>query len=130
MKIGEAARRSEVNAKMIRHYEAIGLVRPRRHANNYRVYTEQTVATLRFIRHARDLAMPLAEVKALLSLWDGRATPEKVRAQAEAEVRRLEGKAASLRAMAAALRDLADTVEEDRPHVPRFGKRSLLLASG
>ncbi|MCW8085095.1 MerR family transcriptional regulator [Sabulicella glaciei] len=68
MRIGEAARRSGVNAKMIRHYGLIGLLRPGRHANNYRLYTEQTVARLRFIRHARELALPLPEVQALLSL--------------------------------------------------------------
>ena len=120
MNIGEAARRSGVNAKLIRHYELIGLVRSERRANNSRPYTEHAVATLRFIHHARELALPLEEVKALLGLWSSGTPLEVVQARAEAEVKRLEGKAASVAALAASLRDLARTTEEDRPHAPRF----------
>ncbi|MCW8086601.1 MerR family transcriptional regulator [Sabulicella glaciei] len=118
--IGEAARRSGVNAKLIRHYELIGLVRSERRANNYRAYTEQTVAMLRFIHHARELALPLEEVKALLGLWSSGTPLEVVQARAEAEVKRLESKAASVAALAASLRDLARTTEKDRPRAPRF----------
>ena len=48
MTIGEAARASGVSEKMIRHYEAIGLLRPDRRANGYRVYAPSDVAVLRF----------------------------------------------------------------------------------
>ena len=110
---------------MIRHYDLIGLVRPGRHANNYRVYTEHCVARLRFIRHARELAMSLTQVQSLLSLWDGGATPEEIRQRVAAEVERLEGKAEALKALAAALRDLAETTYEERPSVPRFEREQL-----
>ncbi|WP_207537587.1 MerR family transcriptional regulator [Sabulicella rubraurantiaca] len=128
MNIGEAARRSGVNAKMIRHYESIGLVQSGRHVNKYRVYTEHTVAKLRFIRHARELAMPLAEVRALLSLWGCDATPEEVRRRAAAEIKRLEGKAVSLQAMATALRNLFETTAEERPDAPHFEEAELSAA--
>ncbi len=59
MNIGEAARASGISAKMIRHYEAIGLISAGRGANQYRVYSQADIAELRFIRHARDLGFAL-----------------------------------------------------------------------
>ena len=120
MNIGEAARGSGVSEKMIRHYESIGLLRPQRQANGYRRYAEPDVAVLRFIRHARDLAFPLEEVRRLLTLWQdrGRASAE-VRAIALAHVDALEAKAQSLQAMAASLRHLASHCHGDaRPDCP------------
>jgi DNA-binding transcriptional MerR regulator len=107
MNIGEAAAQSGVSAKMIRHYETLGLVRPIRRANNYRAYTPQNVAVLRFIRHARDLAFPLAEVKQLLALWqDEHRESAEVQRIALAHVEALEEKGslhAGRRHLAAAL---------------------------
>lgn len=120
MNIGEAAAQSGVSAKMIRHYETLGLVKPVRRANNYRSYTPQNVAVLRFIRHARDLAFPLAEVKQLLALWqdEGRESGE-VRRIALGHVEALEEKARSMQAVAASLRHLAEHCSGDaRPECP------------
>jgi len=120
MNIGEAATASRVSAKMIRHYETLGLVTPLRKSNNYRAYTDQNVAILRFIRHARDLAFPLAEVKRLLALWknDGRQSAE-VRRIALSHVDALEEKAKSLKAVADSLRHLAQSCQGNaRPECP------------
>lgn len=111
---------SGVSAKMIRHYETLGLVTPLRKINNYRSYSDQNVAILRFIRHARDLAFPLAEVKRLLALWknDGRQSAE-VRRIALSHVAALEEKALSLKAVADSLRHLANSCQGDaRPECP------------
>jgi Cu(I)-responsive transcriptional regulator len=120
MNIGEAAARSGVSAKMIRHYEAIGLIGAARSANGYRVYGERDVAVLRFIRHARDLGFPLEDVRRLLALWQdrNRASAE-VKRLALAHVAALESKADSLRRMAASLRHLAAHCHGDeRPDCP------------
>lgn len=120
MNIGEAAAASGISAKMIRHYEAIGLIAAGRGANHYRVYAQADIATLRFIRHARDLGFPLQDVKRLLNLWHNRA-------RASAEVKRLaldhvaalEAKAKSLSAMAQSLRHLASHCRgDDWPNCP------------
>ena len=120
MNIGEAAAASGVSAKMIRHYETLGLITPLRRAHNYRSYTEQNVAVLRFIRHARDLGFPLEDIRRLLALWQdrGRASAE-VKRLALAHVDALESKADSLRSMAASLRHLAAHCHGDaRPDCP------------
>lgn len=120
MNIGEAARASGVSEKMVRHYEAIGLLHPARQANGYRSYAEPDVAVLRFIRHARDLAFSLEDIRRLLALWRdrGRASAE-VRGLAMGHVAALEEKARALQAMAASLKHLAAHCHgDDRPDCP------------
>lgn len=120
MTIGEAAARSGVSAKMIRHYEAIGLIEAERRANGYRAYGPRDVSVLRFIRHARDLAFPLEDIRRLLALWrdQNRASAE-VKRLALAHVEALEAKTAALNAMAGSLRHLAQhCAGDERPDCP------------
>ncbi len=71
--IGEAARRSGVSAKMLRHYETLGLLgRVNRTGNGYRQYSSADVHTLRFIRRCRDLGFSMAEIGELVGLWQNR----------------------------------------------------------
>lgn len=70
MNIGEAATASGVNAKMIRHYESIGLIPPAERTNvGYRVYSQEAVWTLKFVRRARDLNFSMEQIGELLALW-------------------------------------------------------------
>ena len=72
-KIGEASRRSGVGAANIRYYEREGLLAPQARADNdYRLYSEDDVHRLRFIRLCRAMDMSLEEVRSLLSLDLGR----------------------------------------------------------
>lgn len=121
MNIGDAARASGVSAKMIRHYERIGLVPPPPRSDaDYRVYGEREVHTLRFIRHARDLGFPLEQVRALLGLWLDRERPSReVRALAQAHLDDLSAKLAELQAMKATLEHLVRRCHGDgRPDCP------------
>ena len=71
--IGEAARRSGVSAKMVRHYESLGLLPSvHRTESGYRQYTDSEVHTLQFIKRARELGFSMAEIGELVSLWQNR----------------------------------------------------------
>lgn len=121
MNIGEASARSGVSAKMIRYYESIGLITPpARTAAQYRVYADDDVHTLRFVRRARDLGFSLEETRELLALWRDRSRASAdVKALAMAHIRDLEAKAAELQAMADTLRHLAAHCHGDhRPDCP------------
>ena len=121
MNIGEAAKASGVSAKMIRHYELVGLVpAAARTDGGYRRYDEGDVHTLRFIRQARDLGFSIAEIGELVALWRDRRRPSRqVKALAEAHIRDLDRKAQALLAMKATLEHLADSCRGDeRPECP------------
>lgn len=119
--IGEAAGATGVSAKMIRHYESIGLLpAAARTAGNYRVYAPADLHTLRFIHRARSLGFSMAQIRQLLSLWQNRSRrSESVRRLALEHVSELERKAKALQTMANTLRHLAHACHGDtRPDCP------------
>jgi MerR family copper efflux transcriptional regulator len=121
MNIGEAARASGVSAKMIRHYEEVGLMPAvSRTEAGYRQYGSADIHTLRFIRRARDLGFSIAEIGQLVGLWQDRRRPSRsVKALAETHIRELEQKAAHLLAMKATLEHLVHCCHGDeRPECP------------
>ena len=121
MNIGEAAAASGVSAKMLRYYESIGLLPPPpRTASGYRIYRDEDVHVLRFIRRARDLGFSIEETGALIALWrDKSRASADVKALAMRHVAALEEKIAALEAMRATLRHLADHCHGDaRPDCP------------
>jgi len=71
--IGEAAARSGVTAKMVRHYESLGLLQAvERTEAGYRQYSDKAVHTLRFIKRARGVGLSMAQITELLTLWQNR----------------------------------------------------------
>lgn len=125
MNIGQAAAASGISAKMIRYYEDIGLIAaPARSDAGYRLYSEQDVHTLRFVRRARDLGFSVAQMGELLALWHDRSRASAdVKRIALEHVRELEDKALSLRQMADTLRHLAEHCHGDaRPDCPIIGE--------
>jgi Cu(I)-responsive transcriptional regulator len=120
MQIGQVAKGSGVSAKMIRHYEAIGLTpSAARKDSNYRRYGDDDVRRFQFIRRARDLGFSIERIRGLLKLWSDRGSSSEVKAIARAHVAELELKIGHMREMAAILRGLADACEGDsRPECP------------
>jgi len=71
LSIGELSRRTGVKRPTIRYYEQIELLpEPDRNGGNQRLYDQDTVDRLTFIRHARELGFPLEAIRDLLSLTD------------------------------------------------------------
>ncbi|MCD8548217.1 MAG: Cu(I)-responsive transcriptional regulator [Aeromonadaceae bacterium] len=121
MNIGEAARRSGLTPKMIRHYEQIGLLPvSARSAAGYREYDETALAWLRFIHQARQLGFSLEQIQPLLALWQdaGRSSAE-VKALATEHIRELDARLAALSQMRDQLAGLvACCAGDDRPACP------------
>jgi Cu(I)-responsive transcriptional regulator len=121
MNIGAAAKASAVSAKMIRHYESLGLLPkvPRTEAG-YRQYDHATVHTLRFIRRARDLGFSMNEIATLLGLWrNRRRASADVKRIALAHVADLQRRIDEMSAMQRTLAHLAHCCHGDeRPDCP------------
>jgi MerR family copper efflux transcriptional regulator len=121
MDIGAAARESGVSVKMIRHYEAIGLLPAvARTFANYRVYSQNNVHMLRFIKRARTLGFSIEDIRELLGLWQNRSRPSSsVKKLAAKHMDELKRKVGELNAMLATLEDLTSHCHGDnRPDCP------------
>lgn len=124
MNIGQASKQSGVSQRMIRHYEAIGLIpKAARRDSGYRDYDQSDVHTLRFIRRARDTGFPIEEIRKLLALWQdkSRASAD-VKSIALARASELKRKAKELDEMRKTLEMLARSCHgDDRPDCPILG---------
>lgn len=121
MNIGDAAKASGVSAKMIRHYEEVGLLpTAERSESGYRLYRDADVHTLRFIRQARDLGFAIPVIGELVGLWQNRRRSSRVvKAVAQAHIEELEQKAKDILAMKATLEHLVHCCNgDDRPDCP------------
>ena len=119
--IGQAARASGVSAKMVRHYESLGLLGAvARTDSGYRQYRAADVHTLRFIKRARDLGFSMAEIAELVSLWHDRARASAdVKRIAKAHVVDLENRIGALQDMRSTLQNLLQHCHGDaRPQCP------------
>ena len=119
--IGEAAKRSGVSAKMVRHYESLGLLPSvARRANGYRQYSARDVHTLQFIKRSRDLGFSMAEIAELVSLWrNRRRTSESVKRIAQAHADELARRIDAMLAMQKTLSQLIHCCHGDhRPDCP------------
>lgn len=119
--IGEAARRAGISARMVRHYESLGLLAPvARTGSGYRQYTEADIHTLRFIRRARDLGFSMDEIATLLGLWqDKQRASSQVKQIAQKHIANLSERIAAMQAMQRSLQALVGCCHGDgRPDCP------------
>ena len=119
--IGVAARLSGVSAKMVRHYELLGLLSTvARTDSGYRQYNEADVHTLQFIRRARDLGFSMAEIAELVGLWHNRQRASaSVKRIAQRHVDSLAQRIAAMQAMQRTLAALLTHCHGDeRPDCP------------
>lgn len=121
MNIGAAARAAGVSAKMMRHYEGIGLIpKAKRTAAGYRVYTQRDVHILRFIKQARNLGFSIDAIEQLLALWQNKQRPSReVKTLVERHIQELDQRIAELQSMQLTLSNLAKHCRGDeRPECP------------
>ena len=103
--IGKVAKRGGVNLQTIRYYEREKLLpAPPRLASGYRIYTDQTVRRIRFIKRAQEIGFTLAEIRELLAIRiDAERDSSDVRTLAQAKIADIEEKIQTLNRMKEAL---------------------------
>lgn len=138
MNIGAAARVSGVSAKMIRHYEDIGLIpKADRTLSGYRMYSERELHSLRFIRQARNLGFSIDQIRRLLGLWlKSDRTSQEVRKLALGHIEELDERILELQQIRQTILHLVNHCHGDeRPDCPILenlagGLENLELRSG
>ena len=115
MNIGEIAERTGLPAKTIRYYEEIGLIRPARNANGYRVFSDNDAHKLAFLGRGRTLGFSIDDCRTLLALYedDARASAD-VKQVAQEHLAQIDDKIAQLQAMRDTLGDLVHSCAGDR----------------
>lgn len=120
MNIGDVAKRAGLPAKTIRYYEEIGLVKPPRDLNGYRVFRDSDLHKLAFLSRARALGFTIEDCRTLLTLYEdqSRASAD-VKELAEAHLHKIEDKITQLQSMRDTLSELVHSCAGDnRPDCP------------
>lgn len=123
LSIGKLSARTAVNLETVRYYEKIGLLpMPPRTEGGHRLYDEEHVKRLRFVRRARGLGFTLDEIRALLRLADEKQPScSKVRVVASAHLQDIRAKIADLKRMERVLDEtIARCANGARPACPLF----------
>lgn len=113
--IGKLALRAEVTADTLRYYEKEGLLAPAKKTDaGYRLYDDEAIRRLRFVRQAQQCGFSLAEIRELLALKNSDAACCKdVRSVAIEKKLQLEHKIKALRVMSQALNELITICDDE-----------------
>lgn len=113
--IGRLGTLADFEPKTLRYYDRLGLVRPTaRTPAGYRVYDEEVVDRLRFIRRAKALGMSLADIRRILAVRDEGAAPCQHVLQIVAQnLAKVEGQMAHLERLRGDLRRLQRLLKEE-----------------
>lgn len=132
--IGKVAERSQVTADSIRYYEREGLIKPaKKSGSGYRLYTEEAIRRIEFIKQAQECGFSLADIRELLELrsTDSACCDDIYRVSLEKKLQ-LEHKIKALNTMSQALTRLIDMCSHDRKSLdecPILGALEAGLAS-
>ena len=110
---GQLAKLTDVKGETIRYYEKCGLLdAPARSAGGHRIYTEEHVGQLKFIRRCRELGFTISEIDGLFGLAGAHGkTCEQVRQATAAHLNDVQNKIKDLRKMERTLKDLISQCE-------------------
>src|SRR5437867_9954456 len=115
--IGRLAKEVGVNIETVRYYERLQLLTPTaRKPSGYRLYSDDVVRRLRFIKNAQALGFTLEEIAGLLNLRvDSAARCGDVQRRAQAKLAKVEAKLCDLEAMARVLKNLIRSCKAGQP---------------
>ncbi len=114
--IGNLASACGVNIETIRYYQRLGLIsEPPKPVSGYRVYTQETVTRVRFIKRAQQLGFSLQEIDELLQLSEGAC--QDVRIRAEAKRQQIEAQIRDLMALRTTLDNLIDACHNENDSI-------------
>lgn len=116
-KIGEVARRADVNKETVRYYEKRNLIpEPDRRRSGYRIFTQRHIDQIKFIKRAQELGFTLSEIKELLELRvDENTTCSEIKNEAEEKYQDVIEKIKDLQQIKYTLVDLIDACAGDGP---------------
>jgi len=129
--IGEASRQTGLSIHTIRFYESEGLLpEPARTESGYRVFSNQAISRLQFIRKAQELGFSLDEIRELLLLNDhSRDACSHVKSLVEEKLASVRAKIHALHAMEAELKRIsAECGRSQQRHKGNGAKRCPVLA--
>jgi MerR family mercuric resistance operon transcriptional regulator len=121
LSIGKVATETGCQIETIRYYEKEGLLpTPERTSGGHRLYTDQMVERLQFVRRCRELGFSMGEIRQLLSIVDGEhVSCERVKNIALEHLQDIQSKIQDLVKMERILRDLTDQCSgKDVPNCP------------
>lgn len=115
--IGDLAKQSGAKIVTIRYYEQIGLLPScERTKGNYRIYSQEHLECLRFVRRCRDLGFSLEQIRELLRLSTADASScADVCNMAAQHLKEVEAKIADLKRLAAELNQISSSCNGKRP---------------
>jgi MerR family mercuric resistance operon transcriptional regulator len=116
-KIGEVARRADVNKETVRYYEKRNLIpEPDRRRSGYRIFTQRHIDQIRFIKRAQELGFTLKEIKELLELrLNETTTCSTIKKEAQEKYQDVVSKMEDLQRIKETLTDLIDSCSGDGP---------------
>ena len=103
MRIGELARECGVNPKTIRYYEVFGLLpKAARAPSGHRIYSEQDLRRLQFIRRAKQIGLPLTSIRQITTYAETGSCQHlrpRLKELIAAQLEEIEGRIKELRAL-------------------------------
>ncbi|GGF94668.1 hypothetical protein GCM10010912_44560 [Paenibacillus albidus] len=114
MKRGELAKRTGISTATIRYYEDQGILpAPKRGENGYRVYSEDYLVKIKFIRDTQSLGYSLKEIREALQMLGTDMVIEDLKSLVRNKIVEIEDKIQSLRTLQAMLSGLLETPETE-----------------
>jgi MerR family mercuric resistance operon transcriptional regulator len=116
-KIGEVARRADVNKETVRYYEKRELIpEPDRRRSGYRIFTQRHIDQIKFIKRSQELGFTLSEIKELLELrMDEETTCSEIKNEAQEKYQDVVEKIEDLQRIKGILLELIDSCAGEGP---------------